>query len=157
RDRRGRRRDARSGPRRELGPGRHPGHDDPLARRRRRPRGGLRRTGRRAAARTAAHPAAADRARRRIAAHVRSGQRLARRDVRRPPERRELPPRRLTARGPGEIIRRSSPEMPNAASSIGPDLAGSLSPEYRIEGEFAVRAVLRELMARRSLVTLYPE
>ncbi len=47
--------------------------------------------------------------------------------------------------------------MPNAASSIGPDLAGSLSPEYRIEGEFAVRAVLRELMARRSLVTLYPE
>lgn len=48
--------------------------------------------------------------------------------------------------------------MPNAAaSSIGPDLPGSLSPEYRIEGEFAVRAVLRELMTRRSLVTLYPE
>lgn len=48
--------------------------------------------------------------------------------------------------------------MPNAAaSSIGPDLSGSLSPEYRIEGVFAVRAVLRELMARRSLVTLYPE
>ncbi len=40
---------------------------------------------------------------------------------------------------------------------MGPDLSGSLSPEYRIEGEFAVRAVLRELMVRRSLVTLYPE
>src|SRR5690606_42016864 len=67
------------------------------------------------------------------------------------------PPLRLPARGPGETVRGWSPEMPNAASSVGPDLAGSLSPEYRIEGEFAVRAVLRELMARRSLVTLYPE
>ncbi|HEY0878405.1 MAG TPA: flagellar regulator YcgR PilZN domain-containing protein [Zeimonas sp.] len=48
--------------------------------------------------------------------------------------------------------------MSNAAASpIGPDAPGALSPEYRIEGELAVRAVLRELMARRSLVTLYPE
>ena len=47
--------------------------------------------------------------------------------------------------------------MSNAASPIGPDAPGSLNPEYRIEGEFAVRAVLRELMTRRTLVTLYPE
>lgn len=48
--------------------------------------------------------------------------------------------------------------MSNAAASpIGPDAPDALSPEFRIEGEFAVRAVLRELMARRSLVTLYPE
>jgi len=48
--------------------------------------------------------------------------------------------------------------MPNAAaSSMGPDAPGSLNPQYRIEGGFAVRAVFRELMSRRSLVTLYPE
>lgn len=48
--------------------------------------------------------------------------------------------------------------MSNAAASpIGPDAPGALRPEFRIEGEFAVRAVLRELMARRTLVTLYPE
>ncbi|MDT3677600.1 MAG: flagellar regulator YcgR PilZN domain-containing protein [Burkholderiaceae bacterium] len=40
---------------------------------------------------------------------------------------------------------------------MGPDAPGSLNPQYRIEGEFAVRAVFRELMSRRSLVTLYPE
>lgn len=48
--------------------------------------------------------------------------------------------------------------MSNATdSSIGPDAPGTLNPEFRIEGVFAVRAVLRELMSRRSLVTLYPE
>jgi len=48
--------------------------------------------------------------------------------------------------------------MSNAAASpTGPDAPGALNPEFRIEGEFAVRAVLRELMTRRTLVTLYPE
>ncbi|MCO5099829.1 MAG: flagellar brake protein [Burkholderiaceae bacterium] len=48
--------------------------------------------------------------------------------------------------------------MSNAAASpTGPDAPGALNPEFRIEGEFAVRAVLRELMTRRALVTLYPE
>lgn len=48
--------------------------------------------------------------------------------------------------------------MSNAAASpLGPDAPGSLNPEHRLEGEFAVRAVLRELMARRTLVTLYPD
>lgn len=48
--------------------------------------------------------------------------------------------------------------MSNAAASpIGPDAPDALRPEFRIEGEFAVRAVLRELMTRRALVTLYPE
>lgn len=48
--------------------------------------------------------------------------------------------------------------MSNAADApIGPDAPGSLNPEFRIHGEFAVRAVLRDLMARRTLVTLYPE
>lgn len=48
--------------------------------------------------------------------------------------------------------------MSNATDSpIGPDAPEALSPEFRIEGVFAVRAVLRELMSRRSLVTLYPD
>lgn len=48
--------------------------------------------------------------------------------------------------------------MPNEASSpIGPDAPGALEPQFRIEGAFAVRAVLRELMTRRTLVTIYPE
>ncbi len=57
------------------------------------------------------------------------------------------------------MIRRSVvPNMSNATPSpIGPDAPGALSPKYRIEGAFAVRAALRELMVRRSLVTLYPE
>lgn len=49
-------------------------------------------------------------------------------------------------------------QMSNAASfSNGPEPPGSLGPESRIEGEFAVRAILRSLMARQALVSLYPE
>jgi len=48
--------------------------------------------------------------------------------------------------------------MPHEAHSpIGPDAPDALEPQFRIEGAFAVRAVLRELMTRRALVTLYPE
>jgi len=48
--------------------------------------------------------------------------------------------------------------MSNTTTSpIGPDAPGDLPSRFRVEGEFAVRAVLRELMTRRSLVTLYPE
>lgn len=43
------------------------------------------------------------------------------------------------------------------ASTIGPDTPEALDSQFRIEGEFAVRAVLRELMARHALVSLYPE
>lgn len=44
-----------------------------------------------------------------------------------------------------------------APSPIGPDAPDALEPQFRIEGAFAVRAVLRELMARHVLVTIYPE
>ncbi len=48
--------------------------------------------------------------------------------------------------------------MPHEAPSpIGPDAPGALDPQFRIEGAFAVRAVLRELMTRHTLVTIYPE
>lgn len=53
-------------------------------------------------------------------------------------------------------------EMPNdslsdSASTIGPDAPGSLDPRFRVEGELAVRAILRELMTRHALVAVYPE
>jgi c-di-GMP-binding flagellar brake protein YcgR len=48
--------------------------------------------------------------------------------------------------------------MPHEAPSpIGPDAPDALEPQFRIEGALAVRAVLRELMTRRTLVTIYPE
>lgn len=48
--------------------------------------------------------------------------------------------------------------MSNAVSlSNRPEPPGSLGPESRIEGEFAVRAILRSLMARQALISLYPE
>lgn len=50
-----------------------------------------------------------------------------------------------------------SDPLSGSVSAIGPDAPGSLNPGFRIEGEFAVRAILRELMTRRAFVTLYPD
>lgn len=52
----------------------------------------------------------------------------------------------------------SGDSVPHAlASKTRPNLSEPPSPEFRVEGEFAVRAVLRELMSRQTLVTVYPE
>jgi len=91
---------------------------------------------------------------------------MARFDVRRRPARRAEPPALIRASSAaldsgsasGNDPALVDPHMPHEAPSpIGPDAPGALDPQFRIEGAFAVRSVLRELMTRHTLVTIYPE